>query len=124
MQKDANAKREKLAQRLEAIRDRMSQAYADKLDGKIAEDFWQRQMSQWQADERQVPRVIDALAQTQTDSVPNAQRTLELANVAYSLYLTRKPAEQAELLKKGIFELLDRRCKCNSHIQKAVRYDL
>ena len=49
MQKDANAKREKLAQRLEAIRDRISQAYVDKLDGKIAEDFWQRQMSQWQA---------------------------------------------------------------------------
>lgn len=26
--------------------------------------------------------------------------------------------------QKGTFELLDRRCKCNSHIQKAVRYDL
>ena len=32
--------------------------------------------------------------------VLNAQRTLELANVAYSMYLTQKPAEQAELLKK------------------------
>ena len=37
-QKDADAKHERLAQRLEAIRNRMSQAYADKLDGKIAED--------------------------------------------------------------------------------------
>jgi chorismate mutase len=51
MKRDADAKREKLAQRLEAIRNRMSQAYADKLDGKIAEDFWQRQMSQWQAED-------------------------------------------------------------------------
>ena len=100
IQKDADAKREKLAQRLEALRNRMSQAYADKLDGKISEDFWQRQMSQWQAEECQVQQSLDAFAQPQTDSVLNAQRTLELANVAYSLYLTRKPAEQAELLKK------------------------
>ena len=100
MQKDADAKREKLAQRLEAIRNRMNQGYADKLDGKISEDFWQRRMSQWQAEECQVLRAADALAQPQTDSVLNAQRTLELANVAYYLYLTRKPAEQAELLRK------------------------
>ena len=100
MQKDAEAKRERLSQRLEAIRNRMSQAYADKLDGKIAEDFWQRQMSQWQAEEQQAKQSIEALMQPNTDRVLNAQRTLELANVAYSLYLTRKPAEQAELLKK------------------------
>jgi hypothetical protein len=31
--------------------------------------------------------------------VLTATRTLELANVAYSLYVTEKPAEQAELLK-------------------------
>ena len=50
-QKDADAKREKLAQRLEAIRNRMSQAYVDKLDGKITEDFWQRKQADWQTEE-------------------------------------------------------------------------
>jgi len=89
-----------MAQRLDAIRNRMSQAYADKLDGKISEDFWQRQMSQWQAEECQVHQSIDALSQPKADFVLDAQRTLELANEAYYLYLTRKPAEQAELLKK------------------------
>ena len=78
----------------------MSQAYADKLDGKIAEEFWQRQMGQWQAEEQQVKLAIDALKEQKTDCALNAQRTLELANVAYSLYLTQKPAEQAELLRK------------------------
>jgi site-specific DNA recombinase len=100
MQKDADANREKLAQRLEAIRNRMSQAYTDKLDGKIAEDFWQRQMSQWQAEEQQVKLSMEGLAQLKGDRVLTAKRTLELANVAYSLYVTEKPAEQAELLKK------------------------
>jgi DNA invertase Pin-like site-specific DNA recombinase/chorismate mutase len=100
IQKDADAKHEKLAQRLEAIRNRMSQAYADKLDGKIAEDFWQRQMSQWQAEEQQIKLSMEALKEPKADRVLNAQRTLELANVAYSLYLTQKPAEQAELLRK------------------------
>jgi hypothetical protein len=78
----------------------MSHAYTDKLDGKIAEDFWQRQMSQWQAEEQQVKLSMDALKEPKTDCALNAKRTLELANVAYSLYLTQKPAEQAELLRK------------------------
>jgi hypothetical protein len=78
----------------------MSQAYADKLDGKIPEEFWHRQMSQWQTEEQQVQQAMDAMAQPKTDSVLNARRTLELANVAYSLYVTQKPAEQAELLRK------------------------
>jgi len=37
---------------------------------------------------------------TKADIVLNAQRTLELAKNAYFLYLTQKPAEQAELLKR------------------------
>ncbi len=100
MQQNSKAQRERLAQRLEAIRSRMSQAYADKLDGKIPEDFWHRQMSQWQAEEQQVQQALDAMAQPKADIVLNAQRTLELANVAYSLYFTQKPAEQADLLRK------------------------
>ena len=38
-QKDADAKREKLAQRLDAIRNRMSQAYADKAGWKDCRGF-------------------------------------------------------------------------------------
>ena len=78
----------------------MSQAYADKLDGKIAEDFWQRQMSQWQSEEQQIKLSMEPLKEPKTDCALNAQRTLELAHVAYSLYVTQKPAEQAELLRK------------------------
>jgi hypothetical protein len=32
----------------------MDQAYADKLDGKIPEDFWQRKMSEWRDEEQEI----------------------------------------------------------------------
>ena len=98
--KNSNAERERLAKRIEALRMRMSQAYADKLDGKISEEFWQRQMSQWQAEEQQVKQAMDAIAQPKADILLDVQRTLELAKNAHFLYVTQKPAEQAELLKK------------------------
>jgi hypothetical protein len=43
---------------------------------------------------------MDGLKELTTDRLMTAQRCLELANKAYSLYVTRKPAEQAELLRK------------------------
>jgi hypothetical protein len=82
MQKGSDAKLNKLSQALGVIRNRMSQAYADKLDGKIAEDFWWRQMSQWQAEEQHIKLSMDTFSQSPTDRTLNAKRTLELANVA------------------------------------------
>ena len=43
---------------------------------------------------------MEALKEQKTDCALNAQSSLELAYVAYFLYLTNKSAEQAELLKK------------------------
>ena len=91
----------RLQQQLEAIRRRMDQAYSDKLDGKIPEEFWQRKMSDWQAEEQRIEMTIAGFTeQSGTDRLLNAKRILELANKAYFLYLTRRPAEQAELLRK------------------------
>ena len=93
--------RARLEQQLENVRNRMDQAYSDKLDGKISEEFWQRKMSDWQADEQRIEMAIAGLnEQTAMDRLLDAKRILELANKAYFLYLTRKPAEQAELLRK------------------------
>jgi hypothetical protein len=48
--KNASAQhRVRLQQQLETVRKRMDQAYSDKLDGKISEEFWQRKMTDWQA---------------------------------------------------------------------------
>ncbi|MDT8069555.1 MAG: hypothetical protein ROO76_15430 [Terriglobia bacterium] len=79
----------------------MDQAYSDRLDGKIPEEFWQRKMSDWQAEEQRIEMAIAGITeQNATDRLLDAKRILELANKAYFLYLTRKPAEQAELLRK------------------------
>ncbi|MGA2990145.1 MAG: hypothetical protein ABSD88_06690 [Candidatus Korobacteraceae bacterium] len=100
MQRESAAQRERLKQRLVTVRLRMDQAYSDKLDGKIPGDFWERKMIEWQAEEQQIQMAIDGLKESNTDRLLTVQRCLELANKAYFLYLTRKPAEQAELLRK------------------------
>jgi site-specific DNA recombinase len=86
-------------QRLDAVRRRIDQAYTDKLDGKISEDFWQRKMIEWQAEEQRINMALAGLQASNGDRLLDAKRILELANKAYFLYLTRKPAEQARLLR-------------------------
>ncbi len=85
---------------LEAVRRRMDQAYTDKFDGKISEELWQRKMIEWQADEQRIETAIAGLKESGSERLLNVKRILELANKAYFLYLTRKPTEQAELLRK------------------------
>ena len=78
----------------------MDKAYADKLDGKIHEDFWQRKMAEWQMEEERISDAESSLQVSPAQRALDAKRILELANKAYFLYLTRKPSEQAELLRK------------------------
>jgi hypothetical protein len=78
----------------------MDQAYADKLDGKIPEEFWERKMSEWRAEEQQVEIALNTPSDSYADRVLSARRILELANKAHFLYVTQKPAEQAKLLRK------------------------
>ncbi len=93
--------RARLEREREAIHRRMDQAYSDKLDGTITDEFWKRKSAEWREEEA---RILSQLAEPQTapnpETVLSVERTLELANRAYFLYLTRKPAEQAELLRK------------------------
>ena len=78
----------------------MDSAYIDKLDGKIAEDFWQRKQADWKTEEARITTQIQSLKEPNFDErLIDVHRILELAKKAYFLYLTRKPAEQAELLK-------------------------
>lgn len=103
---DSNAKqkieeqRQRLDSRLSAIQRRLEQVYLDKLDGKISEDFWLRKQSEWQREEDEVKRALEALQNSgNRDFVPTAQRILELANKASFLYVSQTDAEKAKLLK-------------------------
>ena len=95
-----NANRSRLEGRLTAVRNRIDAAYVDKLDGKISEEFWERKMAEWRVEEQQVKLALDALANAGTeDRALSAERTLELANKAYLLYVSQDSFEKAKLLR-------------------------
>ena len=89
----------RLVQRLGSVRRRLDQAYQDKLDGKISEEFWERKAAEWQAEEQQVQFAIRGLDQAQPERLLDGVKILELANKAYFLYLKQPPSEKAKLLK-------------------------
>ncbi len=73
---------------------------SDKLDGKITEEFWQRKQSEWQAEEVSITTQIQGLKETNFEEcLVDTHRIVKLAQNAHSLYLTRKPSEQADLLR-------------------------
>ncbi|MHB8527472.1 MAG: recombinase zinc ribbon domain-containing protein, partial [Candidatus Acidiferrales bacterium] len=90
---------ERWQRRLTAVRHRLDQAYLDKLDGKISEDFWNRKSVEWTSEEQQVLQALQGLEEAKPERMLDAMRTLELANKAYFLYLKQEPTEKAKLLK-------------------------
>jgi hypothetical protein len=95
MRNECSAQRQRLEQRLAIVRRRMDQAYSDKLDGKIPEDFWERKRLDWRSEEHQIQAAMEGIEDTNGDRLLNAQRCLELSNKAYFLYVrknsTNKP---------------------------------
>jgi site-specific DNA recombinase len=91
--------RERLQQRLGAIRSRLDQAYQDKLDGKITEEFWQRKSTGWQAEEQQIQMALRGLEDASPERLLSGVRILELANQAHFLYVSQPPAGKAKLLR-------------------------
>jgi site-specific DNA recombinase len=101
MRKRAADERARLERELNALHRRMDAAYEDKLNGTISDDFWQRKQADWESQDARLKGHISALKDsTIDDRLLDVHRILELAQRAHSLYLTRKPAERAELLKK------------------------
>jgi len=88
-----------LQQRLAQVNRRMDQAYLDKLDGRISQEFWSRKSGEWQAEEQQIRAYIQFLREARPERLLDAARILELANKAYFQYLKQPPAEKAKLLK-------------------------
>jgi site-specific DNA recombinase len=75
------------------------QAYQDKLDGKISEEFWVRKSDEWQAEENQIRASMQGLETVRPERMLDAAKILELANKAYFLYVKQNHAERAKLLK-------------------------
>jgi site-specific DNA recombinase len=96
--------RVRLDRELQTLHARMDATYTDKLDGKISEEFWQRKQVDWETEEFRIKsRIAEPKESEVKERLLNIARILELAHNAHSLYLTRKPAEQAELLQKVVW---------------------
>jgi len=98
VQHEFTARKERLEKELDLTRRRQDEVYKDKLDGKITEEFWNRQMSQLTANEQRTASALAAATEPLDDKVLTVARTLELAQKAHSLYLTQNTTEQAKLL--------------------------
>ena len=89
-----------LKQRLSTLRTRMDRIYEDKLEGKIDESFWTRKQAEYREQERALEAQLSSMGRSVSKAnVLTAERVFELANRAHFLYLTRNPAERAQLLK-------------------------
>ena len=99
IQEEVTAQQTRLEQRHSAVRRRMEQAYLDKLDGKISEQFWAARNAEWQEEADGIVLALGALQTANPDRLLTANRILELANRAYSLYLRQNPSEQGKLLR-------------------------
>jgi site-specific DNA recombinase len=87
-------------QRLTALRGRMDMAYLDKLDGKITPELWSRLQRDWQQEEVRLERVLATLEQPiEPRKLLEAERALELANQAHSLYEMQDCADKGKVLK-------------------------
>jgi hypothetical protein len=77
----------------------MDQAYMDKLDGRISDEFWSRKSAEWQAEEQRILASIQSLQTAKSERFLDGARILENSNKAYFLYLEQPPSEKAKLLK-------------------------
>lgn len=91
---------QQLHRRIAEVRRRMRDAYTDKVDGKITEEFWSTQHSLWLEEERGLLLAKEQLKEvTIGEGLLTAQRILELANKVCYLYVRASAEEQGKLLK-------------------------
>jgi len=98
-QEACRQKIDRLQQRLTMLRRRLDQAYIDKLDGHITDEFWDAKSAEWHEEERRLLAAIADLDQAKPSRLLDGVRILELANKAYSLYFRQNSSEKAKLLK-------------------------
>jgi len=68
------------------------------VEGKITEPYWLAKTRDWQVECAQVQEELTERQQVRKDARFTAQKILELANKAYSLYVQQSPQEQRRLL--------------------------
>ena len=80
------------------LQSRIDQAYIDKVDGTITEEFWRGKAMEWQLEQEQIRSRLATHEKANRAYFEEGIKILELANRAYSLYVQQTPHEQRRLL--------------------------
>lgn len=89
----------KLRREQTRLQDRLDQSYIDKIEGRIETDFWRKMHDRWVAELNSVARRIQLLETANRNYYEQGVSFLELAQGAYSLYLSQSVEEKAKLLR-------------------------
>jgi site-specific DNA recombinase len=87
-----------LTRQLEQGKRRLNQAYLDKLDGKITEEFWAEKSDEWREEKARLTAQLARQTGGDGHYPDKGVRILELAKRAYELYPMQGPGEKRKLL--------------------------
>lgn len=87
-----------LRQKIDTLQARIDQAYIDKLDGKIREEFWLSNTNRWHEEKMTLEAQLTAYGKADMPYYESGKRILELGKHAYQLYLRATNQEKRELL--------------------------
>jgi site-specific DNA recombinase len=87
----------RLTRELEQVKRRMNQAYLDKLDGTITQDFWAEHAAKWQAEKARLMEELARHEQADDQYLHTGVRVLELAERARELYLRQDAGNRRQL---------------------------
>lgn len=94
-----DAQIEGLQARYSQLQHRLDQIYLDKLDGKIAEDFWRERHDAWRKEQEEVRAAIQRHERANVNYYEEGVGILELAQQAYSLYVGASPQNKRDIVR-------------------------
>ena len=90
----------RLQQQQLLIRAKLDRAYDDRLSGRISDELWNKKLAELEDELQRVRGEMARHERASRDYEATGVQILELAQSAYSLYVTRNPHDQAQLVKK------------------------
>ena len=90
---------ESLSRRKTNLQKKIGNAYEDKLDGKISEEFWLSKTNEWQADLVYNENQLNSRMDSNHNYVEGAKRIIELSKYLYPLYIQQDSTEKRKMVQ-------------------------
>ncbi len=97
-----NAFAQQIEKQITILQNRIDNAYQDKLDGKISEEFWDRQTKKWMFEKEELSMKLSAHQKTDTSHIKKANLIFELAKKAPTLFQNAK-FDQKRIFAQKLF---------------------